>query len=131
MEQRKEAVNCRPVEQADRREINAWYAMRGMPSLEECLFPDVGYIVPGIGAGFIYQTDSSLCFIEGYISSPKTTKEERKDAFDYITNALIRAAKEHGFRSILAYTQNSEIAKRCKRFQFEHKGDYSLYVRGV
>lgn len=131
MEHLKEAAKCRPVEVEDRDTINAWYAMRGLPELHEHLFPDVGYIVPGVGAGFIYQTDSSLCFIEGYISNPSSTKAQRKESFDHITNALIRAAKEHGFRSILAYTQNEEIAKRCERFQFQRKGDYTLYARGI
>lgn len=129
MDQLNPQAKCRPVEIEDREVINFWYGLRGMNWLHEHLFPDVGYIVPGIGAGFIYQTDSSLCFIEGYISNPKSTKEERKEAFDAITISLIHAAKDHGFQTMLAYTHHEEIAKRCERFQFQRKGDYALYKR--
>lgn len=131
MEQVNAAAKCRPVEHEDRETINAWYAMRGFHPIGEHLFPDVGYIVPGIGAGFIYQTDSSLCFIEGYISNPTSTKAERKEAFDAITVSLIHAAKDHGFTSMLAYTKHEEIAKRCDRFQFQRQGDYTLYRRSL
>lgn len=112
-------------------EINSWYVARKMASLNDNLFPDIGYLVHGVGAGFIYQTDSALCFIDGYISHPLTNKEERKAAFDEITKALIMVAKEHGFDQILAYTKNPEIKRRCERFQFNLKGTYDLYVRGV
>jgi len=112
-------------------EINSWYCQRGMETLSKHLFPDVGFIVRGVGAGFIYQTDSSLCFLDGYISNPESTKEHRKDSFDKITHALILTAKDHGFRSILAYTQNPEISKRCERFGFGLRGTYNLFVKGV
>lgn len=112
-------------------EINAWYCLRGMEPLNKHLFPDVGFIVSGVCAGFIYQTDSALCFLDGYVSNPDTTKEQRKEAFDKITTALILTAKDHGFTSILAYIKNPEIAKRCERFGFGLRGTYNLFVKGV
>lgn len=112
-------------------EVNSWYVARGISPINENLFPDIGFICHGVGAGFIYQTDSALCFIDGYIAHPMTTKEDRKEAFDDITNALIRTAKDHGFDQILAYTKNPEIKKRCEKFSFKLKGTYDLYVRGV
>ena len=86
--------------------INSWYGLRAMPSVPENLFPDIGFIVPGIGCGFLYKTDSALCFLDGYMANPNTTKEERKDAFYAITRYLMRDAKDHGFTQILAYTKH-------------------------
>lgn len=111
--------------------INAWYQARKLPPLHPELYPDIGYIVENVAAGFIYQTDSVLCFIEGYIANPQTSKEERKAAFDEITTALIRTAKDHGFKSILAYSQLEEIRKRCERYDFKFKGHYALYVKEI
>lgn len=119
----------RRVTKDDIQTINSWYAIRGMQTLGEHLFPDIGFIVDNVGAGFIYQTDSSLCFLDGYVSNPGSTKDQRKTAFDSISNALILTAKAHGFSQILAYTKNSEIRKRCERFQFMLRGDYTLYCK--
>lgn len=122
---------CRPFDEVDMEEVNGWYCSRGMRPLSYHMFPDVGYIVPGIGAGFLYQTDSSLCFIDGYISSPVSTREERREAFDLITNAIIRTAKDHGFQQILAYTRNHGVKERCERFHFQLRGQYDLYVKEI
>lgn len=111
--------------------VNAWYLSRGMFPLNEHMFPDVGFIVENVGAGFLYQTDSSLCFMDGYISSPATTRDERAAAFEKISQALIRTAKDHGFKEILAYTKNPGVKKMCDRFTFELKGQYDLYVKEV
>lgn len=131
LDQPRELPKCRPVTPKDYDVINAWYRGHHMPPLCEHLFPDVGYVVDGIGAGFIYQTDSSLCFIEGYISNPDSGKDDRKEAFDQITNCLIRVAKDFGFKAVLAYTQHPEIAKRCERFHFQYKGTYNLFLKGL
>lgn len=120
---------CRPVEIKDHNTINLWQNAHGLARLEEHLFPSVGYIVENVAAGFLYQTDSSLCFIDGYISNPASDKAERREAFDQITDNVIRTARDHGFRNILAYTQHPEIMKRCVRYQFAPKGVYSLYSR--
>lgn len=122
-------VKCRPVERTDHEKINSWNNARCLPFIAEHMFPDVGYVVDDIAAGFLYQTDSSLCFIDGYISNPASDKAERKEAFDLITDNIIRAAKDHGFLSILAYTQHPEIMKRCVRYHFTPKGVYSLFTR--
>jgi hypothetical protein len=111
--------------------INKWYLARGMMPLSEHLYPDIGFIVENIGAGFLYQTDSALCFIDGYISSPSSDKEERRVAFDKITTAIVRTAKDHGFRSILAYTKNQGVKGMCDRFNFQFKGEYTLYVKEI
>ena len=121
----------RRVIEADLPVIDKWYLSRGMLPPEKHLYPEIGFIVDNVGAGFIYQTDSALCFFDGYISSPASTKDERKEAFDKITLALVRTAKDHGFRQILAYTKNPGTKRMCDRFNFELKGEYSLYVRGI
>lgn len=125
------ANKCRKYSISDIKTLNEWYAAHRLDVPEEDMFPEIGYLVPEIGCGFIYQTDSSLCFIDGYISNPESTGDERRDAFDIITQNLLIAAKEAGFRAILAYTENMQIKKRCERYDFNKKGTYDLYVRGI
>jgi hypothetical protein len=124
-------AKCRKFESKDLSIINCWYRERGSAQLTEDAIPSLGFIVDDIGAGFIYQTDSCLCFIEGYVANPATSKEDRKEAFDIITANLIMAAKEAGYTKILAFTEHPEIKKRCLRYDFKHKGVYDLYVREV
>jgi hypothetical protein len=121
----------RPFQPEDIKQINSWYGARGIPPIDKHLFPDVGYIEPGVAAGFLYQTDSSLCFIDGYVANPAAPKASRGEAFDAITISIVRTAKDHGFRQILAYTEHPEIKKRCERSLFNLKGRYDLYVRDI
>lgn len=121
----------RRVIESDFGVINKWFGLRGEPNIPKGYFPDVGFIAENVGAGFLYQTDSTLCFIDGYISNPASTKAEREDAFEWITRSLLLTAKEHKFTMVLAYSQNPAVKKWCDKFNFELKGEYRLYAREV
>lgn len=122
-------MRSKAVEQKHFPQISHWYRDRDMSIPHPKFFPETGFVVENIAAGFIYKTDSKICLLDGYISNPKTTKEDRKKALDIITSDLIIYAKESGFLSILAYTKNESIRKRCGKFLFLDKGDYTLHVR--
>lgn len=124
-------MECKRFTIEDIPQINAWNAMRFMPKIDEWFFPKIGFVVDNIAAGFIYQTDSVLCFIDGYVSNPDSNRLDRKAAFDLITNNLLIIAKEFGFKSVLAYTQHPAIKERCEKYDFNLKGRYDLYVKEI
>lgn len=115
----------------DFEQINEWYTLRQMPPMRRDMLPKVGYIVDGVAAGFLYQTDSSMCLLDGFIANPLAEGHEREAALDKITDALISEADSLDFFSIVAMTKNTSIRARCRKYHFTPKGEYHVYVRGV
>jgi hypothetical protein len=121
----------RLFEEKDIETINGWYRARQQPELNKYLFPDTGFFIENVAVGFLYRTDSCLCFLDGYVCSPSSTKEQRAAAFEKITHMLIRVAKDQGYTRILAYTKSPGIKKIAERFQFSLKGDYTLFIKEI
>lgn len=68
------------------------------------LLPNIGFIVDDIVVGFLYQTDSGVCFVESVVSDKKSKKEDRKKALDDMANALMNVAKEMNYKKIIFHT---------------------------
>lgn len=115
----------------DLKQVNRWEAMCELSLTPEHGIPDVGFIVPGVCAGFLFQTDSSICMFDGFIANPEIRGEERLKALDAVTDALVITAKDLGFKSVLAFTKNKNIKARCERYGFSGRGGYELFVRGL
>lgn len=122
-------MTARRYIEEDLREVNRWYAMQELPVLEHEDMPAIGYIVPGVCAGFLYQTDSSMCMIDGYIANPEARGEKRKNALDAVTYLLITTAQDLNYKAIMAYTKTAAVSARCERYEFQPKGEYKLFVR--
>lgn len=124
-------MTARKFIQEDLAQVNRWHALHEMPVIGYDDLPEIGFIVPGVCAGFLYQTDSSVCMLDGYISNPESEKNARKDALDAITFLLITTAKDLMFTTIMAFTKNQSVMGRCERYEFTKKGEYNLFVRRI
>jgi hypothetical protein len=85
------------------------------PSLEN--LPTSGVIVNKDGvdicAGFIYFTNSKMCWIEFIVSNPSVKqKEDRREAIMKVIDILCSVGKENGYE--LAYTslKNSNLEEK-------------------
>jgi hypothetical protein len=114
---------------SDLKEINRWEALHGADLTPIEALPQVGFIYPGVCAGFLLQTDSAVCFLDGFTANPEVEKEKRRLALDSVTEKLLITAKDLGFKSVLAFTSNESIKARCNRYEFSPKGEYNLFVR--
>lgn len=111
--------------------ISEWYRDRGLPAPAESSLPTVGYIVPGTAAGFLTTTDSDICFLDGYISNPKSDHVERDYALDEITDQLLAVASEMGFKNVLVLTRNPSIEERARYWGFSLIGVHKLMHREI
>lgn len=91
--------------------------------------PKVGFISPGVAAGFLYQTDSCVAIIDGYISNPVLNRADRDEALDEVTQALLNKAKELGFTHVKCETKLTSIGARAERHGFVPLGTFTYYVR--
>lgn len=100
--------------------LKYWLIYRDMdPTLVNDL-PHLGYIVEGIAAGFLRQCEGPYGLIDGYITNPTKTSEERNEALDIITESLINDAKAKGINHLLAFTRDNGILERAKKHGFAH-----------
>ncbi len=119
----------RRYENRDLEQLNRWYDLRHCPKVDNSLLPGVGFIADEMAAGFLYQTDSSLCLLDGYVSNPLTYKEDRDKALNCITQALLTEAKRLGFKKILAFTTVEAIATRAMINGFHLEGPQILLTQ--
>lgn len=114
----------------DMEQVNEWYAYRQKPVFPHSMVPGTGFIVDGVCAGFLYRSDSGMCWLDSFISNPLVPAAERAKALDAVTDALIQCAIDDGFSMIVAMTKSEAIRVRCKRYGFKGMGNFDMFVRG-
>jgi hypothetical protein len=118
-------------EHEDFEEIRSWYKKRSVEFFDRTVLPNIGFVVPGIGAGFIYMTDSSIAFIEGFITNPEADSKDRNDALDRISENLILYARVMGVKFIKCETKFREIELRAERLGFKSLGQTTSMVKEI
>ena len=73
--------------------------------------PKCGWTVPGVAACFLYETDSSSCFLDNAIV--KRGEPGHTDAISAIVEKLLEEAGRRGFRKVYANTGNHAAANRA------------------
>ncbi|MBU8897456.1 hypothetical protein KRR26_17700 [Corallococcus sp. M34] len=112
-------------------QLQSWFAHRNEMLTPDAL-PRVGFIVPGKAAGFLYQTDSSVAWIEGLVASPSLSKAERNVVVDAIVRAVCEESSKLGFKTLLGYTVLDVVVERAKRLGFNHvSSGFHLVAMGL
>lgn len=81
--------------------VRAWCLARGKNDFPPGWLPRIGYWVPGVLSGFLYRTDSGVCFLESLVANPETTREERTEAMHAVSAAVASHARELGYQYLL------------------------------
>jgi hypothetical protein len=103
---------------SDFAEIKRWYGKRSMkPTID--LIPMVGFIVPGIAAGFLLSTDTSCCILEPFIANSDAPGEQRELALMLILGDLVNYAKNAGYTKIFGFSTNTRMVDRVIEHGFE------------
>ena len=106
----------RPVAKNDLKFISDWAVARGFDALDPSLSPKTGYIVDGVAAGFLYQTDSKLGFIHNYITNPEASSKDRDKALNAITEAIFSAARSLNINILVFWSADTGIRNRALAF---------------
>jgi len=113
----------------DYSELSSWLLSRGTRPPELDLFPEIGVIVPGVACGFLYKTDSKICYIENLIANPEVSEEDRNKALDVIVAELIKIGTDLGFRAMLGISKLQAVADRSETHGFKVVHNYSLLIK--
>ncbi len=108
-------MQARKYEPSDFPTIEVWGAQWGS-EYKEHQFPKVGFIVDGIAAVFLYQSDSSCCWLENMISNKEAPKEKKAVAVDLLIQAVLQEASDLGFKIAYATTDNVPLVLKLKEY---------------
>jgi len=98
--------------------INGWLTARSQRALKKSELPKIGMIFDNVLAGFLYQTDSDMCFIENVVSNPKAKNKAVSCAVDFLTARFIVTAKDIGKPKVFMFSKTRSITKRAQELGF-------------
>lgn len=123
-------MKARLVMGKDLEQLQEWYKEWNQPIPSRRSFPYIGFMVDGIAAGFLYQTDSTVCLLDGYITNRKMSHDARYEAMEEITSKLLNEALYRGFHEVIALTKIPKIKERLlNNWNFNDSGQYTLLTR--
>lgn len=97
----------------------SWYDGWKLPRTPENLIPSSSLLVfkdlNPICGGFLYQmSETPMFWIEGIISDPKSSKDDRKEALVVLVKGLTDLAKEFGGQMLLSSTPRESLTSLLK-----------------
>ncbi len=102
--------------------IARWWVDHDQVPCPRNLLPSIGFIVDDVVAGFLYQTDSEVCFFETVVSKKDSDKEKRREALDTLIGTIVDSAKEMKYKRLIFHTLHPRLANEvqqkwdCKQF---------------
>lgn len=113
--------------------LEQWANERLWPAFAFAFLPRFGFVVDGIVAGFLYRTDSAVCYLDSFISDPKSDRDARRAALDLLIDALKAEAKELKFTAIVAPPSSNltDLIARAERHGFRKVNDCTYMIGGV
>ena len=81
-----------------------------------------------LAAGFIYQTDSDIAWLEWIVASHTAKKEERSKALDLLIDSGKVAAQMLGHSVVFTCSKNQSLSHRLKRTMIHADDGVSHFV---
>lgn len=95
-------------------------------------FSNEGFIVPGVAAGFLYLTNSSIAYIDFYITNPDAGVRDRMRAVHKITETIIGSAKvNHDVKMLYCNSKIRSIQNLAKYFEFKSLGKHAVFCKNL
>jgi hypothetical protein len=115
-------MEFRVVKYSDYEQLKNWWDSWGFPAPAISALPKydnestTGLIVSNNGidicAGFLYETNSAICWLEFIVANPKSKKEERSEALKLLIDEFTEEAKKLGFGVIFASIKNESLLNK-------------------
>lgn len=112
---------------SDLEEMNRWYAARGIAPLTPDELGEVGFIVPGVAAGFLLRTEArGVAMIDAIVTNPDAKMRVNYRAVRGIIEALERKAREMGVKRLGGFTRSSGVERVGRALGFSLAGAYNV-----
>lgn len=99
--------------------ICQWWEAQNWPKVPLEFLPSFGLVVyhgetPAV-AGWLYRTDSAICWIEWIVANPEVRGEPRTEAINLLLSSLKEKAKECGGKIIFTTANNGSLVQRLEK----------------
>lgn len=122
-------MQVRPYTPQDFEQVRQWGEKWGAKYSAD-LFPPLGFIVPGVCAYFVYETQSAVCWLENMVRNPDIPREVVDIALPLVVTSCLRAAKDNGYKVAYATTASDAVVDRAlKHGATAFKGQTLLQLR--
>lgn len=108
----------RKIIPADYATLAKWWTAQNFPTIAPEYLPQCGLIVDGLCAGFLYESDSAIAWVEWIVANPEAEKALRREALDKLLDALVLHAKERGYKAIFTSVAHPGLLERYKQHGF-------------
>lgn len=106
--------------------LGRWASQYGIELCSPRRLPKVGYIIDDKACGFLYQTDSDICYLDLIIANKE---QPHDDELDMIVDALCDYAKSEGYNMVIALTRHKVVIDRAVRHRFETSTDHTIVYK--
>lgn len=118
-------METRLYQLSDFEQVNSWGKQWGS-TYKPNLFPPVGLIIENVGVYFMYETQSSLVFLESMVVNKDLDTETRHKAADLLLSDMLKLAKDKGYEVAYASTNNPSVVERAIRIGASVTPKYAL-----
>jgi hypothetical protein len=115
-------MESRAVKYSDYDKLKEWWNFWRFPAPDICALPKydnettTGIMVSKDGvdvcAGFLYETNSAICWVEFIVSNPYVSKEDRGECLDELIQKFTIEAQSLGFGVIFSSIKHPSLLKR-------------------
>lgn len=117
------------------KDVSLMWEKQNWPVIPIQALPKTGMVVykddTPVAAGFLYNTDSSLAWLEFIVANPDFDHEVRSEALDLVVNGLVKVAKNYGKSDIFTVSNHKRLINRYKSFDFKEKDTVTELVRSL
>jgi len=100
-----------------------WWESHKWPVMPRQFLPQTGIISKKDGvylcAGFLYKTDSDLCWLEYLISNRHGLRDCHSEGVDRCIEALLKQAKLDGFKAVFTSCKVKRLVSRYQEHGFQ------------
>ena len=100
----------------DYKTVKKWWKAWGWTPFLKVLLPPTGIMISYEGkdicAGWIYKTDTPICWFENIISDKGADRKIRDKALDVLLDSMNGTAKNLGFHAAMTSVSSSSLIKR-------------------
>jgi hypothetical protein len=98
--------------------LSKWWEGNKWPAVPLDMLPPKTLFVDGFCAGFLMETNTSMCFFEWMVGNPEADKIERSEALDLLAQVAIETAKSRGFKVLACVLENKRLINRMQKYGF-------------
>lgn len=129
------SLSARIIEDKDLVVLADWWSYSHSDNLPVNILSDIGIMITSdekpVAAGFLYETNSKLCFSDFCIVNPILEKKCRDLAIKNLMHGIVRLAEKRGFSVMFVHARIPKLKSRLAELNFMPLADVTYFGRAL